>query len=223
MSEPTLLQQARQRVGMARDSGGASAGQVANLGIAVDCMLTYLEQRHADGSGPARTPRTPGEPRCKVCGHDEDSAPHRYGSDDYVKHEFEAVDAFDLDALQQLCDAAAPGPWSSGKAGVVFNKGGEPVLDALVGFQDAQLAAAARDALPKLIARVRELEQRAQNAERLREYADQRSAILADRLTSPVCRWCHLKRKGTHCADCRGELKIDSDGDYCVEEGPEHA
>lgn len=29
------------------------------------------------------------DPVCKLCGHVANSAPHRWGSDDYVKHDFE--------------------------------------------------------------------------------------------------------------------------------------
>jgi chemotaxis receptor (MCP) glutamine deamidase CheD len=53
----------------------------------------------------------------------------------------------DLDALQALCDAATPGPW-------------ETDADRFDDIEedDAEFIAAAREAMPMLVARVRELE-----------------------------------------------------------------
>jgi hypothetical protein len=73
-------------------------------------------------------------------------------------------DALDLDALQRLCDAATPGPWDGGSAivencdGLTVCEFSDPAADA--SERDADFICAARDALPKLIARVRELEAR---------------------------------------------------------------
>lgn len=84
MSEPTLLQQARQLMESASHEDHLF-DQAPPVFRAVDRMLQYLEERHAAASGPAQVP---GEPRCQVCWHVADSAPHRWGSDDYTKHEF---------------------------------------------------------------------------------------------------------------------------------------
>jgi hypothetical protein len=57
MAEPTLLQQARQRIDMAESSRPcAGAAQVSNIGIALQYVLQYLEERHANMSGPAQVP-----------------------------------------------------------------------------------------------------------------------------------------------------------------------
>lgn len=76
----------------------------------------------------------------------------------------------ELDELQALADAATPGPWDSVLSGphaypgyhdVVRNRGAD-----LVGMiahnhpGDARFIAAAREAVPRLIARIRELEKR---------------------------------------------------------------
>lgn len=67
-----------------------------------------------------------------------------------------------LDELERLCDAATPGPWSDANweisgpdREVIFDI---PDVAADVAQADAAFVAAARHALPKLIAKVRELQ-----------------------------------------------------------------
>jgi hypothetical protein len=217
VTKPTLLQQARQSFDYARALPDAQANaRFAHVGVAVNRILQHLEQQHADSSGPARTP---GEPRCKVCGDVADSAPHRFGSDDHVKHDFvpndstaddrvaaleamseahdhniatlfrdleglqkpartpstAAVPALDLDALQRLCDAATCGPWEADDGSMTVRSDDVVVCDVDTGLREGDLAdaafiSAARDALPKLIARVRELQA---EADKLCDLCDQ--------------------------------------------------
>jgi len=104
----------------------------------------------------------------------------------------------DLTELQRLCDRATRGPWRIDEDGDL-RAGGEapfglctlavlrapcPVVDNSCGVNEVDVAfiAAARDALPKLIARVRQLQAQVENADALREYADKRCLILAERL-----------------------------------------
>lgn len=257
MTEPTLLQQARQYLERSHMFGGDTANAARDH--ALYCILKHLEQREAASAGVVkckecgrhrehwvhdlsrvgytdpehpelashafgpemladrvaaleamseshthniaslfldidtlqkRDPaQVPSEPKCKVCGHVADSAPHRWGSDDFVKHDFEpdialcdhlaaqgepkppcavcgrltggccttkkepSTDVLDLDALQRLCDAATPGPWRLGRLWVTTADGLSKCLAI-----NARFVEIARDALPKLIARVRELE-----------------------------------------------------------------
>lgn len=208
----TLLQQARLFL---EESDAQDTPQWQVL----DCMLQYLAQRHADASGPARTP---GELRCKVCGgpvfsytgrcvascinecrpptvtlHDLVLTPGErkalpdgrelinHGSatlyvnlrDNTARYDAPpstAVGDLDLDALQRLCDAATPGPWVysellasiGGRDGALVCAMTTSRLDEAGDEQNPQAAAdgefleAARDALPKLIAKVRDLERR---------------------------------------------------------------
>jgi hypothetical protein len=98
MTEPTLLQQARQLMESASHEDHLF-DQALPVFRAVDRMLRYLEERHAAASGPAQVP---GEAKCKVCGHVADSAPHRWGSDDYVQHEFVPESQADADDRLRL-------------------------------------------------------------------------------------------------------------------------
>ncbi len=82
------------------------------------------------------------------------------------------LEALDLDALQRLCDAATPGPWVysellasiGGRDGALVCAMTTSQLDEAGDEQNPQAAAdgefleAARDALPRLIAKVRELQ-----------------------------------------------------------------
>lgn len=69
----------------------------------------------------------------------------------------------DLDELQKLCDSATPGPWESLGGSVWHPKSNHSSVcdvDAGAGddtLPDARFIAASRDALPKLIAEVRQL------------------------------------------------------------------
>lgn len=194
MSEATpveLLQQARLLLESVDD-------QATPQWQAQDCMLTYLEQRHADGSGPAKTPEQlrvastlqrytspepvvslevvspesipdyTREPKCKVCGclawsvaHSVSSDAHAFVPPDDAPADSDAVD---INALQRLCDAASDAPWFMQEGDVWCSPSGDSQQEYIVGlvraldFNDGAFIAAARDALPKLIARVRELE-----------------------------------------------------------------
>jgi hypothetical protein len=146
----------------------------------------YLEHRMAK---PAQVPDAP---KCKVCGLPKhyypvwvtynDSRPnvplHIYEPETpdapipkrgQTVQEYESMlaasePALDLDELQRLCDAATEGPWSYDGAGRVTGCG------PLMPEGDAQFIAAARDALPKLIARVQQLQSMVTAA---RDWADQ--------------------------------------------------
>jgi len=69
-----------------------------------------------------------------------------------------------LDELERLCAAATPGPWFMQDGDVWCCPSGEEQQEYIVGlvrvldFVDGAFVAAARDALPKLIAKVRELQ-----------------------------------------------------------------
>jgi hypothetical protein len=99
MTEPTLLQQARQRLDMALEVHGVV--RAANIGIALDRVLQYLEQRETAMRGPAQVPSEPKckagypgcdcasfdppgrEPKCKGCGwerrrHNGHPEPHEF-------------------------------------------------------------------------------------------------------------------------------------------------
>jgi hypothetical protein len=125
-----------------------------------------------------------------------------------------------LDELEQLCNAATPGPWTLDEhqrfvvdpdGGCVFELEYALSRGAVVStvpsnasLACAHLAIAARHALPKLIAKVRRLADSA-------ALAEQRAQALM-RMTAPVCSNCNAKRTGTQCADCHGELWEDEDG-----------
>jgi len=98
------------------------------------------------------------EPKCQAC--ERPKSEHIAGW-----HSFVPPDVLDLDALQRLCDAATPGPWTSERGSVWGSSTRLSVCDVELGstqddLADALFIAAARDALPKLIARVRQLERR---------------------------------------------------------------
>lgn len=157
MTEQTLLQQARQDLRAASCvSGIGDPAETSAIASAVACILQYLEQRHADMTGPAQVPG-PG-PATKL---DQliDAARAERGK------ATAAPDA-DLAELQRLCDAATSGPWeyADDASQVLFGKGThggvvcefpDPAADATE--NDANFIAASRDALPKLIAEVRQL------------------------------------------------------------------
>jgi hypothetical protein len=110
--------------------------------------------------------------------------------------------ALDLDALQQLCDAATPRPWVySELLASIGGRDGAPVcvmsasrLDEAADEQNPQAAwdgefiEAARDALPKLIAEVRRLQ---------------------GALQLPVCLECCDKLCGSHCRLCGAAFDQD--------------
>jgi hypothetical protein len=66
-----------------------------------------------------------------------------------------------LDELERICEAATPGPWTRDEHGDgLIAPGHHPVAEAWGGasrFDNARFIEAARHALPKLIAKVREL------------------------------------------------------------------
>jgi len=123
-----------------------------------------------------------------------------------------------LDELERLCDRASTGPWFMRDGDVWCCPSGEDQQEYIVGlvrvldFDDGAFVAAARNALPKLIAKVRELQARAENADALREYADKRGVILTERAVSRVCAGCNTKRTGIHCCDCNRELWENDEG-----------
>jgi len=100
----------------------------------------------------------------------------------------------DLDALQALCDEATSGPWDGeyGDYDCLTAPDGQAVVimggyrDAGTHQRNARFVAAARDALPKLIAEVRRLR------------------------TMPVCSECNDLREGARCGAC-GEFIEDRD------------
>lgn len=73
------------------------------------------------------------------------------------------ADGPDLDALKRLCDAATPGPWTVdgpwgvGQVWTTPAESGERIADS-VSDADAEFIAAARTAVPQLLARVAALE-----------------------------------------------------------------
>jgi len=205
---------------------------------------------------PKNPAQVPSDPKCKVCGHVADSAPHRWGSDEVVKHDFEPderslsdrvadleamseahghniatlfrdvealpkpvqllgtteASALDLDELQRLCDAATPGPWEIDDEGdlraVCAGYDESRGLMQLVRLYapvalaterpeweshppDVAFVSAARDALPKLIARVRELQARVDHSEKELEWNttkdDSRREVLARELWCRKC------------------------------------
>jgi hypothetical protein len=176
MAEPTLLQQAREQL---EGSHAPLAHVESHVRRAVQLILQHLEQQQAATSGPAQEPS---EPRCRVCGearsfgHGEEPDEHSYGDGD---HDFEPetpdeqqlrgktdapdASALDLDALQRLCDAATPAKWCLVDQGteIVDAYQGRTICE-LTDVHDAEhdgaFICAAREALPKLIAKVRELQ-----------------------------------------------------------------
>lgn len=135
MTEPTLLQQARERLLAARVHGMDPAGFHALIG-AVDYTLQLLESWVAKAlplqpvsigyeRGPAQVPT---EPKCKVCGESRSFEDH--GPTGEVSHTFQPDMSLDLDELQKLCDAATPGPWKMCPKRVYFiAPDGSPVCD----------------------------------------------------------------------------------------------
>jgi len=105
MAEPTLLQQARLFLDGVDD-------QETPQWQAQDCVLQYLEQRHADASRPAQVP---GERvrACSICGATSDLVARASPNADWVCADAAGCDArasanpsaLDLDELQRLCDA----------------------------------------------------------------------------------------------------------------------
>jgi hypothetical protein len=95
------------------------------------------------------------------------------------------TDKLNLDELQKLCDAATPGPWErDGDARTVDEDGeyGQEWVQCDIGYRwysthplagdeyarqciDAEFIATAREAMPALIARVRELENKLKHAQ----------------------------------------------------------
>lgn len=77
----------------------------------------------------------------------------------------DAAEAFAgyLDELERLCNAATPGPWTSHQGSIWSASSRNPICDIDAGSPDeydpdARFIEAARHALPKLIAKVRELQ-----------------------------------------------------------------
>jgi hypothetical protein len=77
----------------------------------------------------------------------------------------DAAEAFAgyLDELERLCHAATPGPWTSHQGSIWSASSRNPICDIDAGSPDeydpdARFIEAARHALPKLIAKVRELQ-----------------------------------------------------------------
>jgi hypothetical protein len=74
-----------------------------------------------------------------------------------------------LDELERICEAATPGPWTLDEHRDRLRAvNGDPIAETWNGtrrLDDARFIEAARHALPKLIANVRELEHRAVKAE----------------------------------------------------------
>jgi hypothetical protein len=131
----------------------------------------------------------------------------------------DAAEAFAgyLDELERLCNAATPGPWTSHQGSIWSASSRNPICDIDAGSPDeydpdACFIEAARHALPKMIATVRELQSQLENAVALREYADKRCWILTERMTGRVCAGCNSTRAGTHCCDCNRELSEDEKG-----------
>jgi len=207
MTESTLLQQARDHFEASSRQPEARRRQLER--VAFDLLLQHLEQQHAAMRGPAQVP---GEPRCKVCGCVEWSLAHALSVNESA-HEFVLpgvpVAALDLDELQRLCDAATPGPWKFGDGYAWFTVDGPDGREVCetgdatdAAHHDGAFIAAARDALPKLIAEVRRLRE-AERVNRLWIPAARRNAI---------CFACNLKRNRSVCGDCRSRLREDDCG-----------
>jgi len=84
----------------------------------------------------------------------------------------DAADAFAgyLDELERLCRAATPGPWTSHQGSIWSASSRNPICDIDAGSPDeydpdARFIEAARHALPKLIAKVRELQAELEHTE----------------------------------------------------------
>jgi hypothetical protein len=183
MAEPTLLPQARQRLEMAKAVPYAErSARVFHIGIAVDRILQYLEKPVPQQvPGPNEAPLVTAATRDQVerwpqvrqarreLGELVDGVHERIrrgGEPELSEQEIQnEIDALDLDALQKLCDAATPAPWDCdfGDYNVLLAPDGERVMVAAGDRHwathqfNASFIAAARDALPKLIAEVRQL------------------------------------------------------------------
>ena len=112
--------------------------------------------------------------------------------------------AAELDELEALANAATPGPWKPGvlKPGICawIDSACGTVIDVTesppegMAVDDANFIAAARDAVPKLIARVRELEREMSSS---RECScdscqlEQRVRELEEALDDPPCDHCN--------------------------------
>lgn len=87
-----------------------------------------------------------------------------------------------LDELERLCNAATPGPWTADVAAMfVFAPTSESVceFDGEARDDDANFIATARHALPKLIAKVRQLQVRIAKVTALgNEFADDPATAL---------------------------------------------
>lgn len=243
MAEPTLLQQARERLLSARIDGCDPAGFAALVG-AVDYTLQLIEswvanavpstpmsigyeqQRALVLAAPpmlvhAELAIAPGEtftlPQGSALGDAVTNRSHAVVHLNVVERtvRMEApstpsnaadASALDLDALQRLCDAATPGPWEYDPdakavsydvlghlAGWVCDVHELQIEGARTRERNAAFIAAARDALPKLIAEVK-LHREVARARRLWIPASRRNAICPD---------CNAKRCQTMCGDCR--------------------
>lgn len=65
----------------------------------------------------------------------------------------------ELDALEALANASTPGPWVASGHRVRASGDPDPIISLWNGAYDAAFVAAARESTPRLIARVRELEE----------------------------------------------------------------
>lgn len=140
------LKAARQRIDLAQHCYPGSPAQIREVGIAVAQIVLYLEERHEAGRAPQ-------------------VAPDVTSTDAMLDAAAMAPsgDAPDLDALQALCDAATPGPWSTDAAGEVRDEDDDVLCTTFGTVADGFFIAAARDALPKLIAEVRRLRTKLDN------------------------------------------------------------
>lgn len=150
---------------------------------AVDLMLRYLEERHEAARAPQVVPTASTLQCYNAPASDEERLRLQRElaglAGQFKSFELDlertrqgttAPDALDLDALQALCDAATSGPWEyDGPRLAIFTPGRLGVCefvdsDVEQAADDANGAfiAAARDALPKLIAEVRRLQAREQ-------------------------------------------------------------
>lgn len=173
MTEPTLLQQARLFLESVDD-------QETPQWQAQDCMLQILESWVAKAL--PLQPMSVGYEReaamrepAQVPGFDELLKASSFGTPDVealsaqipnevvqrivARADELAAESADLDELQRLCDAATPGPWTVDGAYVECPLGTVAVCTdgATKPQPEACFMAAARDALPKLIAEVRRL------------------------------------------------------------------
>lgn len=94
----------------------------------------------------------------------------------------------DLDALERLLTAASPAPWSTGEDGLVWSAraAGDPVSGSTE-IPDAELIAAARNALPALIERAREADRLRPVVDAVRRAADEYEGHQAELPQNVVC------------------------------------